>query len=190
MVGGTARGRRLKGPPAGVRPTSELVRGVIFDTLAAQGVDISHVLDLYAGSGALGIEALSRGSERCDFVEQSSSGATVIRENLSLTGLGERGGVYRIAVARARQRLAGPYSLILADPPYDDETAPEILGQIAGSALIGEDGTLVWEHSSRRKPGECLGPLRLAWSRRHGDTEISMYRRPDRAGGEVEEETT
>ena len=151
---------------------------------------MSHVLDLYAGSGALGIEALSRGSERCDFVERSSSGATVIRENLSLTGLRERGGVYRIAVARARQRLVGPYSLVLADPPYDDETAPEILAQIADSALVAEDGTLVWEHSSRRTPVECLGPLRLAWSRRHGDTEISMYRRSAEAGGEVEEETT
>ena len=82
MTGGVARGRRLKSPVAGTRPTSDLVRSAIFDVLDARGFALSPALDLYAGSGALGIEALSRGGERCDFVERNPRNASVIEENL------------------------------------------------------------------------------------------------------------
>ena len=177
VVGGSARGRRLKRPPAGVRPTADLVREAIFDTLEARGVDLSRVLDVYAGSGALGIEALSRGEGRCDFVERDVSNAQVIRENLSAVGLEERAKVYRLAAARAPERLQGPYSLILADPPYNDEAAPGTMEQIARSDLVGAETTLVLEHSARREPPGELGCLPLAWSRRYGDTQVSIYRR-------------
>ncbi len=73
-----------------MRPTSDLVRGAIFDALEAQGVDLSRVLDLYAGSGALGIEALTRGADVCDFVERDAKNVAIIRENLALTGLEDR----------------------------------------------------------------------------------------------------
>lgn len=160
-----------------MRPTSDLVRGAIFDVLEAQGVDRSRVLDLYAGSGALGIEALSRGSEWCDFVERSAANAALIRENLALTGLQERGRVHRLAVERATERLEGPYSLLLADPPYDDAAAVAALERIARSLLVGAETTLVLEQSRRRQPPHELGPLPLTWSRRYGDTVVSIYRR-------------
>jgi len=177
VTGGSARGRRLKAPPAGVRPTSDKVRAAIFDALEAHGVDDSTVLDLYAGSGALGIEALSRGAGHCDFVERSAQHAAVIRENLSLAGQSERGRVHRFGVEHAAERLPGPYSLILADPPYDDPAAPAALERLTQSALVAPEATLVLEHSSRREPPEALGPLRLRWTRRYGDSQVSIYRR-------------
>lgn len=176
VTGGAARGRRLKRPVVGVRPTSDLVRGAIFDALEAQGFNGSRVLDLYAGSGALGIEALSRGGGWCDFVERDAANAALIRENLALTGFQERGRVCRFAAERAPERLEGPYSLVLADPPYDDDAALATLERIARSRLVGLEATLVWEHSRRRQPPQEAGPLRLTWSRRYGDTQVSIYR--------------
>ena len=182
VIGGSAGGRRLKNPPAGVRPTSDLVRGAVFDTLDAQGVDFSRVLDLYAGSGALGIEALSRGAGWCDFVERAAANVEVIRENLRLTGLAERGRVWRLPVHRAAERLEGPYSLVLADPPYNDDTSLRAIEQIAQTPLIGAGATLVLEHSHRREAPETIGPLHLVWSRRYGDTHVSIYRGVSAAG--------
>ena len=176
VIGGAARGRRLKGPPAGVRPTSDLVRGAIFDTLEAQGAEWSRIIDIYAGSGALGIEALSRGGDWCDFVERNAASAAVIRANLAVTGLQERGAVHRIAAARATERLQGPYSLLLADPPYDDEAAETALAEIAGSELVDDGAVFVLEHSARRDAPQELGALQLYWNRRYGDTQVSMYR--------------
>ena len=164
-------------PPAGVRPTSDKVRAAIFDALEAHGVDDTRVLDLYAGSGALGIEALSRGAGFCDFVERSAQHAAVIRENLSLADESERGRVHRFGVEHVPERLQAPYSLILADPPYDDAAAPAALERVARSALVAPAATLVLEHSSRREAQEAFGPLRLSWSRRYGDTQVSIYRR-------------
>ncbi len=77
---------------------------------------------------------------------------------------------------RAPERLTGPYSLLLADPPYDDEAAPVVLERIARARLVGSDATLLFEHSRRREPPKELGTLRLAWSRRYGDTQVSIYR--------------
>jgi 16S rRNA (guanine(966)-N(2))-methyltransferase RsmD len=141
------------------------------------------VLVLYAGSGALGIEALSRGADRCDFVEESADGSALIAENLRLTGLSERGHVHRFKAERAASRLSGPYSLLFADPPYDDvAVARQTLDSIASSALLTEDAVIVWEHRSRRHPPNRLGPLGLTWSRQYGDTQVSIYRREDEAG--------
>ncbi len=176
VIGGSAGGRRLKNPPAGVRPTSDLVRGAVFDTLDAQEVDLLRVLDLYAGSGALGIEALSRGAGWCDFVERATAHVAIIRENLRLTGLAERARVWRLPVERAADRLEGPYSLVLADPPYNDDTALRAIDQLARTRLVDERTTLVLEHSRRREPAESIGPLRRVWSRRYGDTHVSIYR--------------
>jgi 16S rRNA (guanine966-N2)-methyltransferase len=176
VVGGSARGRKLKAP-AGIRPTADMVREAIFDVLETQGADLSRVLDLYAGSGALGIEALSRGDGWCDFVEREAANAAVIRGNLSATGLQERGKVHRLPAARAAARLGGPYSLVLADPPYNDGAALDTIEDIARSKLVSTETTLVLEHSARREPPEQLGPLPLAWTRRYGDTQVSVYRR-------------
>jgi len=176
VTGGTARGRRLKSPPAGVRPTADAVREAIFNVLETQGAELSRVLDLYAGSGALGIEALSRGAGWCDLVERSPANAALIRENLKLAGVQERAHVHQIPAERASERLEGPYSLLLADPPYDDDAALAAIERIAQSRLVGPGATLVLEHSRRRQAPEELGALKLVWSRRYGDTQVSIYR--------------
>jgi 16S rRNA (guanine966-N2)-methyltransferase len=179
VTGGIARGRRLKSPSAGVRPTSDTVREAIFNVLESRDVDLARVLDLYAGSGALGIEALSRGAAWCDFVERSAANVALIRENLRLSDVDGRSQVHTMAVERAAGRLHGPYSLLLADPPYDDDAAIEAIARLAQPPLIGTATTLVLEHSRRRPAPETLGALRLAWSRRYGDTQVSLYRQQD-----------
>jgi len=151
------------------------VREALFGALEARGTDFSRVLDVFAGSGALGIEALSRGAGACDFVESNLKAAAVIRENLEVTGFTGESAVHQLDVNRAVDRLAGPYSLVLADPPYENDQALTVLDQIACSDLLADHATLVLEHSSRRDAPERLGRLALDWSRRYGDTQISIY---------------
>ena len=132
VIAGQAKGRQLKGPPSkrraahadGIRPSSDLVRGALFSALDAAGADYTRVLDLYAGTGALGIEALSRGAGSCDFVEKDRQMADVIRENLRLTGFDGQAKVYPIAVERAIEGLEGAYTLVLADPRPHAVTKP------------------------------------------------------------------
>ena len=186
VIGGSVRGRRLQSPPRpkasgrpGVRPTSDLVRGVIFDMLDAMGASYDRVLDLYAGSGALGIESLSRGDGVADFVESDAGAAATIVANLAATGFQSRANLLRLTAARAAARLSGPYTLVLADPPYYDEDAPEVVRRLAASPLVDSETVLVLEHHRRRAAPDELGPLRMYRSRRHGDTVVSIYRGRD-----------
>jgi 16S rRNA (guanine966-N2)-methyltransferase len=147
----------------------------MFDALEARGVDYGRVLDTFAGSGALGIEALSRGDGRCDFIESNAKAAAVIRENLRATGLDELGRVHRFRVEQAPARLDAPYSLVFADPPYDDEAAVAAVEAIADSPLVGSTTTLVLEQSGRSEASEHMGTLHLEWNRSYGDTQVSIY---------------
>jgi len=159
-----------------VRPTSDLVRGAIFDMLDAMGADYTRVLDLYAGSGALGIEALSRGDGTVDFVETDPGAAATAAANLAITGFESRAKVFRLTAERAAARLSGPYTLVLADPPYYDEGAPQVVQAIAASPLVDKRTVLVLEHHRRWIAPDAMGPLMLYRSRRHGDTVVSIYR--------------
>ncbi len=182
VIAGSAKGRRLKGPPArrhgdraaGIRPSSDMVRGALFSALDAGDTDFSRVLDLYAGTGALGIEALSRGAEWCDFVERDRVMVEVVRENVSLTGFGDRAKVYPVAAEKALDRLSGPYTLVLADPPYA-AGAWGLLESLAASPLLAGDATIVLEHSARDEPRGDLGRFHLAKVLRHGDSAVSIY---------------
>lgn len=177
VIAGEAKGLRLKRPAVRhLRPTSDLVRGAIFDMLASLGADFTRVLDLYAGSGALGIEALSRGAQWCDFVEQDRTASATIRENLALAGFQERGRVHCLPVERVLGRLEGLYDLVLMDPPYEGEGAMQVLAQLSASPLVGPGSTLVLEHPWRRLPADECGHFALVSRKRHGDTGISIYR--------------
>ncbi len=179
--GGVARGRTVKTPPGGrTRPTSDLVRGAIFSMLAARGADLSCILDLYAGSGALGIEALSRGGEWCDFVERDPRACTTIRENLQATGFADRGAVHCVDAKQLVTRLGGgPYTVVLADPPYADEASGDVVTEVARSPLVAGGAILVWERSSREPRPERVGLFDCIAERRHGDTVILLYARGD-----------
>jgi 16S rRNA (guanine966-N2)-methyltransferase len=186
VIGGSARGRTLKSPPRprasarpGARPTSDLIRGVIFDMLDAMRADYARVLDVYAGTGALGIEALSRGDGTADFVEQDAALVATIEENLRRCGFSERARVLRTPAERAVRQLSGPYTLVLADPPYYDEGAPDVLQAIAVCDSVDRRTVFVVEHLRTVDPPEAMGTLPLRKSRVHGDTAVSIYARQE-----------
>lgn len=178
IIAGKAKGHRLKSPKdSRLRPTSDLVRGAIFSMLDSLAADYSRVLDLYAGTGALGIEALSRGALSADFVEQRPQNCALIKENLEYTGFSTQARVYCCAVRKALSFLSGTYTLVLLDPPYASPSLHDTLNKLLTSSLVGEGSTIVVEHSKRFQTATSYGDFPLAVSRRHGDTCISIYLR-------------
>jgi 16S rRNA (guanine966-N2)-methyltransferase len=184
IVAGTAGGRRLTVPPKGTRPTSDRVREALFSALDADpGLAGAAVLDLCAGSGALGLEALSRGAAHALFVESDRRAADVLRRNVAAVGL--PGAVVRAAPAAAV--LAGPaeraYDVVLVDPPYDVPAA-EVAGWLAAAARHGwlaADAVLVVERAARGGAFPWPEPLRAVRERRYGDTVLHVGRHPGSA---------
>lgn len=155
VISGTAKGRQLKGPPgAGTRPMTDRLKTSLFDTLVPYGIEGARVLDLYAGSGSIGIEMLSRGAEWCDFVEQSAVMCRVIRENLETTKLADRAKVHQMLVGRYMSMLEGmsnlpPYDIIALDPPYADPAINSTLDALARWQMLADDGILVIGHATQ-----------------------------------------
>jgi 16S rRNA (guanine966-N2)-methyltransferase len=180
ISGGSERGRRLKSP-RGARPTLGRVKKSLFDILAWRLSECSF-LDLFAGSGAVGIEALSRGAERAFFVESHAQQASVIRENLSLCGLAEKADVFRGDAARALDWLAGraiePFDIMFLDPPYADrDTLDRALKALATHAsLLANDGVIIVERARRMPVPEWPEPFEIADSRIFGDTILDFLR--------------
>jgi 16S rRNA (guanine966-N2)-methyltransferase len=175
IIAGQARGRALKVlPQAGVRPTLELVRGALFSILAPYLKD-ARVLDLFAGTGALGIEALSRGAAHATFVESHPRQCALLRAGLQELGFADRAQVLCSRVERAIQSLAGPYDIILLDPPYAYPRLGGILEQLASSPLAGQDGVVAVEHSRRHPLAASYGALALVKERSYGETRLSLY---------------
>jgi 16S rRNA (guanine966-N2)-methyltransferase len=176
VIGGEARGRTLKAPRGlQTRPTSDLLRGAIFSMLASMDVAPHSVLDLYAGTGALGIEALSRGADSVDFVEQNGAVCAIIRENLVRTGFAGRARVIMRAVERSRRSLHGPYDLVFVDPPYADRTMHTFFAAPEIGTLLAPGGIVVYEHSSKLEAAPSLGELTLLKARAHGSSCVSFY---------------
>ena len=179
VAGGDARSIRLKGPSvAGVRPTTERVRAAIFNILDAEQVMDRRVLDLYAGTGSLGIEALSRGAHWCDFVERNRRQSLDLQENLERTGYADAGRVHCAEVSRwltLRSSIAEPYHLALLDPPYRMGDPTPTLETLAGSAALHADATVVVGHSSRMALPDLVGGLRRYDRRSYGDNAIAFY---------------
>lgn len=176
ITGGSHRGRRLKVPPGlGVRPTSDRVKQALFNILGPQVVG-ARVLDLFAGSGALGLEALSRGASTCLFVERHPRALAALRENLAGLGMEDRGRVLALDVRRSLPALKreGGFELVLADPPYEKGLVGAALAAAAAALVPG--GTLVVEHSPGEPPGEVEG-LRLYDQRGYGQTRLSYLQR-------------
>jgi len=178
ITGGELKGRRMKGPHGRfLRPTSEKVRKAIFDLLAPYDIK-GKVLDLFAGSGALGFEALSRGAEEVVFVEKDKGMADLIKENLKLLGLEGKAKVLNMEAKKSLRVLAEKgfiFDLILMDPPYKDYAKIHlILEDIKAKKLLSSHGLVIFEHSSRETPPEISG-WKLLSNRRYGDTAISIF---------------
>lgn len=177
IAGGTARGLPLT-EPRGVRlrPTSGLVREAIFNILGDL-VEGAAVLDLYAGTGALGIEALSRGAGRTVFVEAEGPACQAILESLARARLSERAKVIRGRLPSALSALEPEFDIILMDPPYQSDTVDETLARLA--PLLAEGGLVVYEHGSRYNPPGRPAGLRLSERRVYGDSAIAVYAREE-----------
>jgi 16S rRNA (guanine966-N2)-methyltransferase len=143
--------------------------------LEAADIDWSCVIDLYAGSGALGIEALSRGAGHCTFVESNRRACGVIRDNLRLTGFEDASTVVARPVERWRASVTEPVTLVLADPPYDDAEAWHSIEE-AIDATLAERATIVVEHSARVAAPPTLAGRPLWRDRRQGDGAVAIYR--------------
>ena len=174
IVAGSARGRRLEVPEGqGTRPTSDKVRTAVFNVLG-QFFDGGAVLDLYAGTGALALEALSRGCERAVCVEADRRAVEILRRNVAALGFGDRVDVRLGRVADLVRRLPAGFALAFVDPPYQDGPAE---GLAAAGPLLLPGGRAVAEHDAKWNPPGRIGPLALVDSRRHGGTGISIYTR-------------
>ena len=172
LISGVAGGHRLKVPRAGVRPTGDRAREGLFNSLGSLlDLDGARVLDLYAGSGALGLEALSRGAAEAVFVESGAGVLPVLRANLAAVGLpGGRvvqGSVPTVVTAAA----PAAFDLVFADPPYaaPAEEVLGVLGALVGNGWLTPDAVVVVERSSREQPWEWPTPLIGVRDRRYGE---------------------
>jgi 16S rRNA (guanine966-N2)-methyltransferase len=174
IVAGTAGGRRLKVPPKGTRPTSERVREALFNALETAGeLDGAHVLDLYAGSGALGLEALSRGAADALFVEADRRAVDVLRANVATLGLGGtvRAGQVEAVVAAPAPR---PFDLVLADPPYAVDAAAlgRMLASLAAGGWLGGSALVVVERAARDGEPDWPAGFEPSRAKKYGDTAV------------------
>ncbi len=179
VIAGSAKGTRLAPVPPGVRPVADRAREGLFSSLAAD-VPGARVLDLFAGTGALGIEALSRGAELAVFVERSRAAVRTLRDNLERTDLSDRA---RVVVAEALGFLGsgdpagGPFDLVLADPPYDSppSTVDAMLAAVSGG-WVAEGGTVALTRARRNStPGIPVHWL-VAKRLEYGDTAVLIFR--------------
>lgn len=195
VIAGSAKGHHLKEPAsAATRPTADKIKGALFAMLdSLWGVEDARVLDLYAGTGALAIEALSRGAAWADLVEENRAACTVIRENLARTRCADRAAVHCMTV---RTALAAPhftqgraYDIILLDPPYADPDIGHVMEMTASSGLIADDSVVVLEHARRFPVRACYGRLQVLKTRCHGDTCLSIFTvGSETAGGDEQED--
>lgn len=178
VITGSAKGHTLKAPKGmGTRPMLDRVKESLFSVLEGYGPLRGRVLDLYAGTGSLGIECLSRGAEWVDFVERNAHVCKIIGENLEHTHFREQARVYQQPVGRylATARPQAKYAIIFMDPPYADPTIEETIRAVAESGFLAEEGLLVVGHSPRVVLADSYEPLRRLKFRRLGDSCFSIY---------------
>lgn len=181
ITGGKHKGLRLPVVrKSGLRPTTERVRGAVFSMLGAGAVEGRRVLDLFAGTGALGMEALSRGAASADFVEVDFHLARAIRGSLAQAKMAGQGLVLRMKVERALDILSEGYDLVFVDPPYGLADWDGLMSRIAGSGLTKAQGLVVVEHPSRIALAATYGGMAQERRRRYGDSAVTIYR--SRAG--------
>ena len=174
IIAGTLKGRRIDAPDwTGLRPTSDRLRETLFNVLAPH-VEGARFLDAYAGTGAVGIEALSRGASQVTFVERDPRAVRLIERNLARCGVNDRYAIIRAGFAGAAPRLDRAFDILFLDPPYG---AGELTGALSAAApLVTHDALLVVEHATRDEAPEGIDNLVRVRQLKQGDSALAFYR--------------
>ncbi|MCI0545953.1 MAG: 16S rRNA (guanine(966)-N(2))-methyltransferase RsmD [Candidatus Rokubacteria bacterium] len=183
VLAGELKGRRLITPPGRTtRPTADHVRIACLDTLMPY-LDRGPFLDLFAGAGGVGIEALSRGAPRAVFVEEEARALRALRENIAGLGLGERAHVLRADALRVLDRLAAApeerFAVVFLDPPYDSPRALPVLERLARGDALRPRAVVVAQHATRAPLPLAIGALAAWKTRKFGETTLTFLRGPD-----------
>jgi 16S rRNA (guanine966-N2)-methyltransferase len=181
IIAGAFRGRKLHAPKSNsIRPTADRVREAIFNILADEVID-ARVLDLFAGTGALGLEALSRGAIQAIFIDQSSEAVRLIQDNIRVCGVQHQVQVIHKPILQALSRLPArglvppPFHLVFVDPPYGTGLALQILPRLVDYSILAEGSLAVVEHRYTEKTPDAWRGWSKARERRYGDTVVSFF---------------
>lgn len=179
VISGTARGRSLKAVPGmGTRPTTDKVKEAIFSIIGPY-FDGGRVLDLFAGTGGLGIEALSRGAERAVFIDMDPKSIEVIRHNVQATKLEQQAEIYRNEATRAIKALekrGTKFDLIFLDPPYKMTNVDELMLDLAARELVQDQAIVMVEHDAGHAYAERIGDFHCTRVANYGEITVSIYR--------------
>jgi 16S rRNA (guanine966-N2)-methyltransferase len=185
IIAGALKGRRLVTPRgATTRPTADQVRIALMDTLTPRLPD-ARVLDLFAGAGGVGLEALSRGAAHATFVERDPRAVAALRENVTTLGVGAIARVRRADVLRELSALyqAGErFDVVFLDPPYDTTLGETTLQALGGGGLLLAEALVIAQHFTKRAPAPTVGALAAFRTRRFGETTLTFYRAGPGAG--------
>jgi 16S rRNA (guanine966-N2)-methyltransferase len=179
IIAGALKGRRLVTPRgATTRPTADQVRIALMDTLTPR-LPGARMLDLFAGAGGVGLEALSRGAVHVTFVEQDARAAAALRDNVEALDVADLTRVRRADVLReipALYRAGERFDLVFLDPPYDTTLAVESLQALGGGGLLLPEAWVIAQHFTKQPPAERIGALAAFRARRFGETTLTFYR--------------
>ena len=177
VITGTARGRRLEELPGlDTRPTTDRVKEGLFSAIQFD-IEGRRVLDLFAGTGQLGIEALSRGAAWCDFVDSSDAALKVTRRNAETCGFLDRAAFHRVDFSAFLERAGGRYGLIFLDPPYASGDLEKALERIAAIDIVAGNGIIVCETPAERTLPDLPEPYEKGREYRYGKIKVTLYRR-------------
>ncbi len=175
ITGGTGKGRRLRVPGGSrVRPTSDKVKQALFNILGARVRD-AWFLDLFAGTGGIGIEAISRGASQVWFVDESRESLQVTRQNLDQAGFGDKAKVVASRAESFLRKTQEQFDIIFLDPPYSLEQQP-LLEVVSESGVLRQDSIVVFEHFKKQQSPRAAGRLDLEREAVYGDTVLAFYR--------------
>ncbi len=187
ISGGVAKGRRTateklpgsKAPGERLRPTSSKVREALFDIIRNR-LESAHFVDLYAGSGTVGLEALSRGAEQVVFVEPDKLRTMMIQKNIESLGFSGNASISRTDAEKFLKKAeleSSGYDILFLDPPYRSEEIEKVLPLIGSSKILNDDGFVIVEHFIKKTLPRIAGRLILSKQYRYGDTMLTLYRR-------------
>ncbi|HJQ67682.1 MAG TPA: 16S rRNA (guanine(966)-N(2))-methyltransferase RsmD [Blastocatellia bacterium] len=180
VIGGQYRGRRLRAPHGDqVRPTSDRLRETLFNIIAPR-VEGCRFLDICAGSGAIGIEALSRGAASATFIDKSRRASAIIESNLASLSITSNATVINRDALQALKRLsadAAQFDIIFFDPPYASEIYSQVMGELASGLLLDPEGVVITEHRAKRPPAAEYGELKMYREVKQGESALAFYAR-------------